>query len=193
MIGITGSSSSIAQKFIENYCEENVITARNAFDLPLDCDEYLLCAGVLYGKKLNELSDFELDETIRVNFINVVKFCDKVFACNDKAKVCIIGSESGIKGSYDMAYAGAKAALHLYVETKQLQTKDQHLVCVSPTIIADSGMTERRKDLKAVLERGDHRRLGRWLTATEVARVADFALSEMALSNTVIRVTGGNW
>ncbi len=192
-LGLTGESSTIAKCFLRASDPYAVVTRRNARNLPLHCGKYLLCAGVLHGEQINDLSDEQLEETIRVNFTDVVRFCDRLFAVNDHARVCVIGSYSGIAGSYDMAYAGAKAALHLYVETKRLRAPGQHLVAIAPTIIEDSGMTQRRTDLQTTLDRGKDRRLGRWLQAAEVARIAHFALKEDALCNTVVRANGGNW
>lgn len=193
MLGITGYHSSIPVAYLKLDYPKPEFIAERIDNLPFDCDEYLLCGGVLHGKSVTEISDGELIQTFIVNFSSIAKFCDYLFSVNNKAKVCIIGSESGVKGSYDMAYAGAKAALHLYVETKKLNSPDQNLVCVSPTIIEDSGMTQRRDDLREVLKRGRRRRMGRWLKAEEVARIAHFALHEVALANTVIHVNGGCW
>lgn len=193
MLGITGYHSSIAQAYTQGPHVDCEFIHGRIQHLPFDCDEYLLCAGVLHGKTIREMDEVDLTETFQVNFSDIAKFCDTLFKVNETARVCVIGSESGVKGSFDMAYAGAKAALHLYVETKRLSTKDQHLVAVSPTIIQDAGMTTRRDDREDVILRGKSRRMQRWLKASEVARVAHFALQEGALSNTVIHITGGNW
>lgn len=192
-LGVTGHSSTITRAFLEACDYTAVAKARDPDGLPFFCDDYLLCAGVLHGRTIKELNEDERAETLRVNFSDVAAFCDKLFEENAKARVCVIGSHSGVKGSYDMAYAGAKAALHLYVETKELRTAEQHLVCVAPTVIEDSGMTWRRSDISATLQRGKARRLGRWLHAEEVARVAQYAINEPALCNAVINTTGGNW
>lgn len=191
MIGITGKQSSITQSFIKLINEDVVYGTTET--LPLNLNSYLLCAGVLVGKDAQSISDTDARDTFHVNFLNVIRFCDKVFTENKHARICVIGSESGFKGSYDMVYAGSKVALHLYVESKKLQYPEQHLVCVAPTIIEDSGMTQRRKDLTDVIEKGKKRRMGRWLLSDEVARVAYFALHEPSLSNTIIRMTGGNY
>ncbi len=192
-LGLTGHSSTVSAAFLEQNTYEATVSCRDPRELPISCDDYLLCAGVLYGKRINEISACKLSETMRVNFSDVAAFCDDVFEQNDRARVCVIGSASGVKGSYDMAYAGAKAALHLYVKTKRLRTAQQQLVCVAPTIIEDSGMTQRRMDLRSTLKIGERRRLGRWLHAEEIARIANFALNEPALCNTVIDAQGGNW
>lgn len=195
-LGISGRRSSITTSFLllSNKYEEIVTgSIHSAPLLPLDCDHYLLCTGVLYGSSATDITPKEAASTFHTNFLVIAKFLDTLFDTNKNAKVCVIGSESGFNGSYDMAYAGSKAALHLYVETKKLLYKDQHLVCIAPTIIEDSGMTQRRADLNETIRRGKDRRMGRWLNAAEVARTAKFAINEPSLSNTIIRITGGNW
>lgn len=188
MIGITGRRSSITQEFL-NLCNDNVRFGTLA-DLPYDLDKYLFCHGVLHGNSANEIDDAGAAESFMVNYLSIVRYLDVLFECNRSAKVCVIGSESGFSGSYDAAYAGAKAALHMYVQTKKLKYRKQHLVCVAPTIILDSSMTRNRDDLGDVIARGEMRRIGRWLNSEEVARVCNMALNEPSLCNQVIRMKG---
>jgi NAD(P)-dependent dehydrogenase (short-subunit alcohol dehydrogenase family) len=82
-------------------------------------------------------------------------FCDRLFAHNPRPRMCLIGSESGFAGSFDMAYAGAKAALHLYVETKRLSSaRISSWSAIAPTIIWDTDMTQTRPDLASAGARG---------------------------------------
>ncbi|MDQ5953195.1 MAG: family oxidoreductase [Patescibacteria group bacterium] len=192
-IGITGRRSAIAQEFLKFLSPEDKVIYGTAQDLPLDLDQYFLCAGVIVGKNIVDIDESEACDMLRVNFVDVVKLCEKIFKVNPKARICIVGSESGFKGSFDIVYAASKAGVHLYVESKRLQHASQHLVCVAPTIIEDTGMTRRRGDVEETMRRGKERRLGRWLRAQEVARTCHFVLSEDALCNTVVRMTGGNW
>jgi len=189
-IGICGASSTIAQQFMKLMPhDEEVIGARpDTMDLMLD--RYLICTGYLAGNGIWEITDAEATETFMVNFVTISKFLDKLFAINARARVVVIGSESGISGSYDACYAGAKAALHLYVETKQLPCPDQMLVALAPHIVLDSGMTRRRPDLAETIERGKQTRLGRWLTAKEVAAEAVHLLyhASPSLSGQIIRM-----
>jgi NAD(P)-dependent dehydrogenase (short-subunit alcohol dehydrogenase family) len=193
-LGFTGASSVIAKKYQQNWAPSGCgyFQARNASDLPLDLDEYIICQGVLWGNKLSDTTLLQAEETFFVNFTDIARFCDKLFDVNDRAKVCVVGSMSGEQGSYDMSYAGSKAALHLYVRQKKLTHAEQHLVCVAPWIIADAKMTTEREDLAQVHKRGRQRRLGRWASASEVARIMHFALHEPLLCNTVIEAKGGN-
>ena len=194
MIGVTGKNSTIAQAFLERYWrDKKVCFARLPKDLSLSCSHYLLCAGVLVGKKSRQMSADEIADTFWVNYIDVVQFCDYIFSYNPKAKVCVVGSMSGIAGSYDDLYAGSKAALHLYVQTKKLEFAQQQLFAIAPTVIEDSGMTQRRRDLVGVIERGKQRRRHHWITAAEVAHMIHSCFNNSAICNTVIQMTGGNW
>jgi len=194
IVGVSGASSEIAKHFIDAYCGGfEVITARNPVDLPVGCDNFFICSGVLHGETIGDISEEDAAETMFVNFHNIARFCDLVFRGNTQARVCVVGSASGEQGSYDMTYAGAKSALHMYVRKKKLQTAQQHLVCVAPWIIEDAKMTTDRDDYKVIMRRGKERRLRRWLRAHEVSRVANFALNENALCNEVLQLKGGNW
>ena len=190
--------TSIAREFVEIAPPDDplFLGVPKLNDLnPSDEQRFLICRGYLAGQTLGTLEDFDAELTWEENFLRIGQLCDEIFARLPGARVCVIGSESGISGSYDAAYAGAKAAMHLYVETKRLEHSAQQLVAIAPTIIEDSGMTQRRDDLDQCLERGRGRRRGGWLLAREVARLAHFLLyvDTGSISNTVIRQTGGNW
>lgn len=191
MFGIAGHRTTIAQEFMALQPGEQFHCDRLA-ELPRDLDRYLICVGFLAGRSLTQISDANADRTWRVNFLEPAQFCDRLFAANPRARVCLIGSESAYRGSYDMAYAGAKAALHLYVETKRLQSPDQQLLAIAPSIIEDSGMTCRRTDHEALRARAGATRHGRFIKAREVAALAHHALCEATpiWSNTVVRLRG---
>jgi NAD(P)-dependent dehydrogenase (short-subunit alcohol dehydrogenase family) len=186
-IVVTGRSSTIANEFLELLPEAEIRTLESVQSLG---DRYLICTGYLAGKAIGEISSDELMETFTRNFAEIARLCDRIFDTRPNARVCIVGSESGIAGSYDMAYAGAKAAMHLYIETKKLRHAEQMIVGIAPHIIWDSNMTRARDDLKALADRGDANRLGRWLEPAEVADLARFLLMEASpsLSNQVIRM-----
>jgi len=157
-----------------------------------DGDRFLLCAGVLHQKPIVEQTAGEIRESLAVNLISAVRVCEAVLSANRQARICVLGSESGFKGSYDTTYAVAKAGLHRYVETRAL-APEQQLVAVAPHIIWDSGMTQRRHDVAALAERESEQPGGRFLNAIDVARLIRFLLyeDEGAITNTVIRMNGG--
>jgi NAD(P)-dependent dehydrogenase (short-subunit alcohol dehydrogenase family) len=194
LIAIRGFGSAIAKALASILPEdEEVLNVGRHSTLPMDVERYLFCAGLLYGKSLLEAEPDEIADTLRVNFSDVAQACDRIIAGNGKARICVVGSESGFAGSYDVAYAGAKAALHRYVETKRLRTIDQQLVCIAPGILGDGGMTLRRKDLKRLDERQMAHPKARFLSSIEVARLIRFALYDDRgyLSGVVIRLNGG--
>jgi len=189
-IGVTGRRSTITAQLQKLYDGDEFIYG-TAESLPIDLDYYIFVAGVLHGKNLIEITEEEAIESFKVNFFDVVRSCEKILASNNNAKICVLGSYSAIKGSYDMTYAGAKSALHLYVESKKMSCPTQHLVCVAPTIIYDSGMTQRREDLDMIDSRATETHLGRWLTSEEIARSIKYLLEEPSLCNTVLPIHGG--
>lgn len=193
VIGIAGASSSIATEFCKLLPPGVTPLRESLCEMESGLDRYLICTGFLAGKRLTEIETADAWLEWRKNFFEVARFCDLAFVANPKTRICVIGSESGFAGSYDMTYAGAKAALHLYVETKQLERPEQQLVAIAPTVILDSGMTQRRKDLDAVERRFRATRHGRPLWAAEVAAQAYQALfiASPFLSNTVIRMGAG--
>lgn len=196
MIAIFNARSSIARALRELLPLDESIVA-DQYEAPeiAFAQRFLFCTGYLCGKPIAEQSPNETARAYNENFADIATMCDQILAVNRNARICIIGSESGCCGSYDMAYAGAKAAMHLYVERKRLEHPGQQLVAVSPTVIWDSGMTQARTDLADCEARGRARRRGEWLSAQDVAQVVHFALyvDRGNLCNTIIHMTGGNW
>jgi NAD(P)-dependent dehydrogenase (short-subunit alcohol dehydrogenase family) len=191
-VGILGARSTIATAFRELLGEgEEAVDNPETNDLP----RYLITKGYLAGHRFGEYEQGEIEVTWRSNYTSIAQRCDKIIATNPDARICIIGSESGYAGSFDMAYGGAKAAMHLYIQTKRLTAPGQQLVGIAPTVIEDSEMTQRRVDFDACIARGEARRRGHWLRAMDVARLAHFLLftDDGTVSNVVIRQNGGNW
>lgn len=160
-------------------------------DPPLDSERYLFCAGVLVGRPITEMHSDQVLSMLDVNFASVVRACEQILGANPTARICVVGSESGAYGSFDRVYAGSKAALHNYVETRRVGV-EQQLVCISPGIISDAGMTLRRNDALLVEKQAKHPK-GRFLTCEEVAREIVHVLygSSVFLTNTVIHLHGG--
>jgi NAD(P)-dependent dehydrogenase (short-subunit alcohol dehydrogenase family) len=190
-IGIVGHKTTIAKAFVALRPTLDFVIGRTD-GIALDLDAYLICCGFLAGKSLSEISGEEVDRTMHANFVDPAQLCDRILEANNHARICVIGSESGISGSYDAAYAGAKAAMHLYIETKQLRTPAQQLFGIAPHIMADSGMTRRRADQDRVKAAAARHRAARHISAMEVAQVAADGLFGRTrfLSNTIIQLRG---
>lgn len=192
MIYVRGARSAIAQELDVLW---PVVSVGRGEQMPDDGERYLFCAGLIRQKPIAEQSEDEIAETFMVNAASVIKECDRLLSVNPIARICVMGSESAFKWSFDGAYAAAKAALHRYVETKRLPFPDQQLVCVAPTCIVNTGMNRQRNaDGIAGLEK---RRLEhpkqRWLQPIEVARMVHFLLcvDEGYTTNIVVRMNGG--
>lgn len=197
MLAMTGWNSQIAVE-LRKIAHEKPTDFRNMRSDPEPGPDdhgwrYLFCGGVLIGKPANEQTDAEIADSITVNFAEIAMACDEIINRDVSARICIVGSESGISGSYDPIYGGSKAAIHHYVETKKLKHPGQQLVAVAPTIIENAGMTERRTDVAALAKRAAEHPKKRFLQALEVAQVIKFLLYECPnyLTGTVIRIHGG--
>lgn len=194
MIGIIGARTSIAIA-LRQILPPGSGSSMNARieEMPFDLPRYLIAMGFLAGDRIGDQGPEDLDRAWQLNFVKIAAFCDTVFDVNPFARICIVTSASGSSGSFDMAYAGSKAAIDLYVRTKRLDRPAQQLVGIAPHIIADAGMTDRRKDHAACMQRGEKQRRGRWTSAAEVAQLAHFLLfvDEGAICNQVIRIDGG--
>lgn len=191
MLGIVGQGSKIAEEFVA-LCGEPWKGLRLSSDAS-ECDRFLVCTGLLVGLPLRAMLPDRIAETFARNFSDVAEWCDAVLATNPRARIVVIGSESGFSGGYDMAYAGAKAALHLYVETKKL-SPNQQLVAIAPGIIEDAGMTLRRIDHDTLVLKKAAHPMGRFCTSREVASLAEWLLGPDGgyVSGTVIRMNGGD-
>jgi len=193
MLAINGLSTTIAQELVKLLPSgEAHVDYRLPGPPPVACDRFVFCQGYLAGFPAHLHTEESAAQTFTTNFLQVAEAIDTIMAVNEQARVVVIGSESGLAGSFDTAYAAAKAGLHLYVERKRLKPLQQ-LVCVAPTIISDSGMTRRREDWYALEMRRQEHPKRRFLGAAEVARLVHFLLylDDGFVSGVTIRMNGG--
>lgn len=202
MLCVTGIRTSIVEALCTLVRKEKMIrpdvdlksfAPQRARQFVSECDRFVFAQGVLHPKPISRQTSSEISDSLAINLVSVVQLCESVLSSNDRARICVIGSESGIKGSYDTTYALGKAALHRYVETKRLRTSQQQLVCVAPSIIWDSGMTQARGDLAELEDRKAELPKQRYLSSMEVARLVHFLLYVDGgyITNTVIQIDGG--
>lgn len=193
MIAIRGVGSSIATALrLILPAGESVSTVSRAGSYPPDAERYLICQGLLRSKRSHDQTGEEREEGYAVNCWQVTDACERIFAANPRARVCVIGSESGFSGSFDDIYADAKRLLHEYIERKKLMP-EQQLICIAPSIIEDAGMTARREDTDNLQRRMALNPKRRFLQSTEVAALIHHALyvDQGYLTGTVIRMNGG--
>lgn len=190
MLCVTGWNSVIVRELVALHPEETFARAEPAPNggygmLPM-AQRFVYAAGVLHGKSAREIERAEAIETLEVNLYSAIKFVEAALATNPAARVCVVGSMSGITGSYDDFYAASKAGLHLYVQTRAVRPPAQ-LFAVAPGIVSDSRMTRARKDYPKVLyERPT-------VTAAQVAQIISLYLWDKPpeeYGNGVIKIPG---
>lgn len=192
MIYVKGAGSAIATA-LDGLHPIAKVEYREA--MPDDASAYLFCQGLLRQKPITEQTDEEIAETFMVNTVATIRECERLLKVNHSARICVMGSESGFTGSFDQTYAASKAALHRYVETRRLIHHNQQLVCVAPSGILNTGMTDARNKEGAEafeLRRQRHPKR-RWLEPVEVARMIHFLLcvDHGYTTGVVIRMNGG--
>jgi NAD(P)-dependent dehydrogenase (short-subunit alcohol dehydrogenase family) len=213
-IAIYGSSSAISCELVKlcggeldviNYSHSNhgdkwfdaldVSIESLVTSVDLTCEFYVFNLGLLRPKGILDQTTEEINESLSVNLIYIVKATEYIIERNSKAKIFVFGSESGKKGSFDTVYFLAKAALRAYVFERKLKSPDQQLVLFSPSTIEDAGMTLRRKD-KGNLEyiKSMHPK-NRFLKSLEFARIVySFIVNDFSyITNTEIEVNGGKF
>ena len=190
---ITGIKSTIATNFISMLSDETVhgIRVENMHNY-LQADKYLFCQGYLVPKTSKEQSPEESEKSYYVNYKSIVNSIESIIDKNPKARICVIGSESGYRGSYDDNYAKYKKKIQSFIEDKKLLTPYQQLVGIAPTIIEDSKMTRDRTDIDNLNKRRSEHPMRRFLKAEEVAHMAYVLLYEQPYVNrTIVRMHGG--
>jgi NAD(P)-dependent dehydrogenase (short-subunit alcohol dehydrogenase family) len=214
---ITGASTTIASSFVEKVqrfdpaadivslgrhpkCQLKVdLSDIEAVDAVAGefatIDRFFLCHGLLQPRTLLQQTAANAAESLAVNLLSTVRLIEHALAINPAARIVVVGSESGYKGSFDDSYALSKAAINAYVRWRSLPHQSQQLVCLAPSMIIDAGMTTRRSDLDVVRQRAATHPKGRLLTAAEVAETAFYLLFQDGgyISNTVISMDGGKF
>lgn len=193
MLAIRGWSSSMAQHMLGflPHWEQAVPVERG--ECNTEADRHLFCNGLIGTAPASKIGQGDRMRLFEANCGMVMHQCDRILSINDKARIVVIGSDSAFKGSHDDTYGAAKAGLHHYVETKRLRTPGQQLVCVAPSIIEDSRMTQNREDRDNLIRRREAHPKKRFLTMSEVCRMIEFLLytDEGYTSGCVIRMNGG--
>jgi short-subunit dehydrogenase len=186
LLAVTGLSTSIIRELARltdepiSRIEGDHAWFDTGFHIP-EAERFVLAAGLLVGKPIAQQSALEIENTLTVNLVSPMRICEKILGTNDRARICVIGSESGIFGSYDETYAAAKAGLHNYIQSRRI-LPSQQLVCVAPPIISDAGMTIRRDDYPEILTKR------RTVTSQQVAIVIRQLLYGPPVSNRVERM-----
>ena len=205
---IIGKNSVIAKEFIKKINNTQIIAPSkslwnmNNTDLSMkqiniikSVDKILLLQSVISSKFFLNRKQSEITKQININFLSVIKICELALNYNKKVKIIVLGSEAGIKGSYDIVYGLMKSSIHKYVEERKIQYPSQQLVCISPSTIIDTKMTLSRKDQKNVLKSIFKNPKKRGIKSIEIANLIYSIFYNITdyITNTVIRVDGGKF
>ena len=211
-IAVIGASSLLSQELIRRLTDESVVTfGRDKADVSFDAeniekdnieglfsqpyDVYIFNLGFLQSKRILNQSSSMIFKSLSINALLTIRSCEYIFDINPKARVFIIGSESGKKGSFDTSYFLAKSMLRAYVKERRLAFKNQQLLLVSPSTIEDGRMTSSRSDLGTLESYKKNHPKNRFLYSFEVADLLYDLLknSSTYLCNTEIELNGGKF
>jgi len=192
MIFVRGAGSEVV-KSLERISE--VVAIPRGAPMPAAERRYLFCVGRILQKNIRFQTDEEIAETFFVNTVQVIRECDWLIKNNPDARICVVGSDAGFKGSFDAVYAAAKAGLHNYIDNKRLEHPHQQLVCIAPSMIDGTKSIKNRNadGKKALDDRLRQHPKGRMVTTMEVAKLIHFLLciDEGFISGVTIRMNGG--
>lgn len=163
-------------------------------NIPLNEKLYVINSGYLCGKKIVDLERSEIYKSADINLFNVVLVSEYILNNNTSARIIIIGSESGKKGSFDTVYFLSKCALRGYVRERKVG-ENQQIVLISPSTIEDSRMTQNRKDLDRLNSYKSSHPKKRFLYMEEMAKLLASLLLEQTsyITNCEIEINGGKF
>tara|TARA_B100001248_G_scaffold46753_1_gene29774 strand:- start:1123 stop:1770 length:648 start_codon:yes stop_codon:yes gene_type:complete len=206
---VTGGSSKIGKEFIKLLPKNIVINnpkrsewdlSKNKFNkkqlnLIKNSDKIVILHSKLSSKSHLKKSLKDITDQICINLTSIIRICEIALSTNPKARIIILGSESGLKGSYDIIYALTKSSIHKYVEERKIKYKDQQLLCLAPSTISDGKMTLKRKDKKNVKKSININPKKRGINSKEISIFIYKLLFEITdyVSNTTIHINGGKF
>ena len=206
---IIGKSSNISKEFLKKIPKNNFIfkpskkiwNMKNIdfnskkINLIKKVNKILLLHSVISSTPFLKRRSLDIVSQISINLLSVVKICEVALQHNKKVKIIILGSESGIKGSFDIVYSLTKAAIHKYVEERKIKYPEQQLICLAPSTIIDSHMTIKRKDKRNIQKSIINNPKKRGILSKEISNLIYALFYEQTnyISNTVIRIDGGKF
>ena len=206
---VTGGSSRIGKEFIKLLPKNIVVKNPNKIEWDLsknkfnrkqinlikNSDKIVILHSKLSSKSHLKKSLKDITNQICLNLTSIIRICEIALNSNPKARIIILGSESGLKGSYDIIYALTKSSIHKYVEERKIKYKDQQLLCLAPSTISDGKMTLKRKDKKNVKKSISINPKKRGIKSKEISIFIYKLLFEITdyVSNTTIHINGGKF
>ena len=206
---ITGGSSKIGLELKKLISKKNIIYSPNRKEwdfnnieniktkkkLIISCNKIIILHSIINNKSHLKKKYNEILNQINVNLLSIIEICEIALNHNPNVKILIMGSESGLKGSFDLVYALTKSSIHKYVEERKILKKKQQLICLAPSTIMDAGITLRRRDHYNVLKSINKNPKKRGLKSKEVSKIIFTLMFKLTdyITNTVIHVNGGKF
>lgn len=182
-------------------CNKNRIDVTNISSLYIkeifsyNYNIYIFNLGLILPKNIIELSENEIFDSLKINALFTICSCEYILKSNNKARIFIIGSESGRKGSFDTTYFLSKTMLRSYVKQRYLLSPEQQILLVSPSTISDSKMTLSRDDKTRLENYALEHPKGCFVSNKEISRyLCDIIKNNSTyFSNTEIEINGGKF
>lgn len=132
--------------------------------------------GVLIGKKLNQMTQQEIQETLTCNMISYLTLMESLPMINNLRTV-VMSSISSKLGSFATLYAASKTGVDLAVKSiaPTLPTTSR-LNAVSPGIISDTKMTQARTDLHIIEQKTQSTPTKQLTSSNDVAKAIAYLL-----------------
>tara|TARA_A100000164_G_C21913735_1_gene777080 strand:- start:1079 stop:1726 length:648 start_codon:yes stop_codon:yes gene_type:complete len=206
---ITGSNSNIGKNFIKLLPKNSIIFKPSKKELNfsnlkkikkyknkiIESDVIVLLHSKIIPKLHLKKTETEVINQIRINLLSILEITELALKHNKKARIFILGSESGKKGSFDIVYGLTKTALHKYITERKIFFPKQQLLGIAPSTIVDGKITIRRKDKKNVRKSINLNPKKRGIYSFEISRLIYSLIyfNTDYISNTVIDVDGGKF
>ncbi|MDC1177932.1 hypothetical protein OAT26_01895 [Candidatus Pelagibacter sp.] len=206
---ITGASCKIGKSFIAMLPKNSTIYNPSKKELNLEnienikklkkniinSDVLVLLHSIIIPKSHLKKNLSEKIKQIKINLLSTLEIVEIALKYNKNAKIFILGSESGKKGSYDIIYSLTKAALHKYIEERKILFPKQQLVGIAPSTIIDGKITLKRKDKENVKKSINLNPKKRGIFSNEISKLIYSLVffNTDYISNIVIDVNGGKF
>ncbi len=192
---LIGKKYNIYSPSKKNWDLSNPNFDKDKINLIKKCDKIFLFHSILSNKRHLSKNYKEIYNQLNINLLSTINICEIALSNNRNVQIFILGSESGLKGSFDIIYSLTKSSIHKYVEERKIFFKNQQLVCIAPSTIVDGKMTISRKDKNNVRKSINNNPKKRGLFSKEISKLLyDLSFNNTKyLSNTVIHVNGGKF
>lgn len=206
---ITGSNSTIGKKLIEMMPKNIEIFKPNKKELNFNnlhslkkiknkiiaSDVIVLLHSSISSKSHLKKNEKEKISQIKINLLSIIEICEIALKFNRNVRIFIMGSESGIKGSFDIIYGLSKSSLHKYIEERKIFYPKQQIVGIAPSTIIDGKITLKRKDKKNVKKSIYLNPKRRGILSIEISKFIYSLIfyNTDYISNTVININGGKF